>query len=158
AGEIEYAFPLSAYQRELFRHRNASPPKGLYVQNIVTKIRSATHDKLDLDVVSQAWRAVAQRHPTFRASFQWTGLNEPFQVVHRHHPLDIERYDVSALDADAYMERIHQWVIEGRERGFVLDRPGHVRIGLFQTSSDEVYMVWLYNYMFSDGWSVSFLL
>ena len=157
-GEVEYAFPLSAYQRELFRHRNSSPPKGLYVQNIVTKIRSITHEKLDLDAVSQAWRAVAERHPTFRASFQWKGLDEPFQVVHPSHPLDIERYDISELGADARIERVNRWVIEGRERGFVLDRPGHVRIALFQTSPDEVYMVWLYNYMFSDGWSVSFLL
>ncbi|WP_394831350.1 amino acid adenylation domain-containing protein [Pendulispora rubella] len=145
----EYGFPLSAYQRELLLHRRANPSAGLYVQFMVTRLRAAPGGVLDLDAVDAAWQAVAERHPTFRASLQWEGLPEPFQVVHRPAPIQVERHQGSNWK---------EWIRAGQKEGFVLDQPGHVRIGVFQTAPDEAVMVWLYNYMFSDGWSTSFVL
>ncbi|WP_394839475.1 amino acid adenylation domain-containing protein [Pendulispora rubella] len=153
---IEDAYPLSAYQREQLRNRLSNPPVGLYVQNMTTQLRAP--GSIDLDLVEAAWQAVAERHASFRSSLHWQDLPEPFQVVHPPAPLRVERHDVSALTAAERTETIQRWVQELRQEGFVLERPGHVRIALFQTAPDDVVMVWLYHYMFSDGWSASFVL
>jgi amino acid adenylation domain-containing protein len=159
---IEDAYPLSAYQGELLRNLRvdppARPPSGLYVQNLSTTIRTPDGRPIDEGAIAAAWQAVGARHSTFRASLQWRGLDEPFQVVHAPAPIAIEHHDLSGQDAGAQMAHVDAWIEDGRARGFVLEQPGHVRIGLFRTRRDEVVMVWLYHYLFSDGWSVSYVL
>lgn len=150
--EIEDAYPLSAYQSEMLRRTRSDAPAGLYVQSVVAKVRSLSGERLDLDALEAAWQAIVDRHPVFRSSFQWEAMDEPIQVVHRTCRITIERYDFSEL------EEVHRWVESTRQRGFALDRPGHLRVGLFQVGPDELVMAFLYNYMFSDGWSLSFIL
>ncbi|WP_345703597.1 amino acid adenylation domain-containing protein [Pseudonocardia eucalypti] len=156
--EIEDAYPLSMYQSEMVRRQRTDPPVGLYVQSVIAKVRSVSGERLDLDALEAAWQAVVDRHAVFRSSFRWDGPAGPVQIVHRTCRISVERHDLSGLAAGARDEEVHRWVEAARERGFALDRPGHLRVGLFQVGPDELYLAFLYNYMFSDGWSLSFIL
>lgn len=157
-GEIEDAFPLSVYQRELLRNRLANPLPGLYVLSMMMRMKSRSGEPLDFDKMEEAWRMIAKRYPGFRTSFQWQGLPEPFQVVHRDSSLTIERYDLTGLASDERSQRLDRWLEDGCNQGFDLESPGHARIACFQVAPDEAYIGWLFDYMLSDGWSLSFVL
>ncbi len=150
--DLEDAYPLSTYQAEMLRRKRTDGPASLYVQSVVTRVRSRSGEPLDLDALDAAWQAVVGRYPVYRSAFRWEAGDEPIQVVHRTCTIAVERHEFSGLD------EVHRWVESARERGFALDRPGHVRVGLFGVSPDELVMAFLYNYMFADGWSLSFVL
>jgi amino acid adenylation domain-containing protein len=149
---IEDAYPLSTYQAEMLRRKLADGPASLYVQSVVTRVRSRSGEPIDLDALAAAWQAVVDRYPVYRSAFRWEAVDEPIQIVHRPCRIAVERHDYSGLDD------VHRWVESARKRGFALDQPGHVRVGLFRVGPDELVMAFLYNYMFSDGWSLSFVL
>jgi amino acid adenylation domain-containing protein len=150
--DIEDAYPLSTYQSEMLRRKCSDGPASLYVQSVVTRVRSLSGEPLDLDALDAAWQAVVARHPVFRSAFRWEAVDEPIQVVHRSCRITVERHEFGGMDG------VHRWVESARRRGFALDRPGHLQVGLFPVGPDELVMAFLYNYMFSDGWSLSFVL
>ncbi|MEJ3655549.1 amino acid adenylation domain-containing protein [Actinomycetes bacterium KLBMP 9759] len=157
--DVEDVHPLSRYQTEMLRRKLTDGPASLYVQSIETRMRSTTGQPIDLDALEAAWRAVVERHSVLRSSFRWADVDEPELVVHRSAEIVVERHDLAGMPQDARGGEIHRWVESVREGGFALDRPGHLRVGLFPGDRpDEIGMAFLYNYMFSDGWSLSFVL
>ncbi len=156
--DVEDVYPLSAYQAEMVRRRRSDTPASLYVQSVVSRVRSLSGAPLDPDTLADAWQAVVDRHPVLRSAFRQVETGETVQVVHRTCRPVITHHDLSALDPDAGLDEVNRWVEAVRKEGFALDRPGHLRVGLFRVSQDELVMAFLYNYMFSDGWSLSFIL
>ncbi|WP_232666822.1 non-ribosomal peptide synthetase [Pseudonocardia sp. TRM90224] len=157
--DVDDVHPLSRYQTEMLRRKLTDGPASLYVQSIETRVRSTTGRPIDLDALEAAWRAVADRHSVLRSSFRWADVDEPELVVHRSAEIVVERHDLSAVAKDERAAEIHRWVESVRAGGFALDRPGHLRVALFPGERpDEIGMAFLYNYMFSDGWSLSFVL
>lgn len=149
---IEDAYPLSTYQSEMLRQQRAEPPAGLYAQSVVATVRSLSGEPVDVDALAAAWQAIVERHAVFRSAFHWETTDEPLQIVHRTGAVTVERPPFTGFSD------VIGWAADSRERGFDLDSPGHLRVGLFQVDAGETVMVVVYNYMFSDGWSLSFIL
>jgi hypothetical protein len=110
--------PVTGYQREVLLSASAGlGGPGRHVEQLFW----TWSGPLDTERFSAAWQSVAAREIVLRASFEWTG--EPRLVLHDSAEVEVERHGYAAT---SWSDLLRQ----DRARGFVLHRPGLLRVAL----------------------------
>jgi amino acid adenylation domain-containing protein/non-ribosomal peptide synthase protein (TIGR01720 family) len=151
--EIEDLYPLSPLQGGLLFHSLYEPGSGLYIGQLDCLLAG----DLDIAAFEAAWRLVVERHPIFRTSFLWEGLDRPLQVVAPRADLPIERHDWRGLPEDELEARREAWLAADRQAGYDLARPPLMRIALCRREQDSWGMFWSHHHLLLDGWSLALL-
>jgi len=151
--KIEDSYPLSPLQHGMLFHTLRDRGSGV---DIVQEI-SAFSEDLDVDAFEEAWKRVAQRHPTLRTSFQWEGLDEPIQQVHARVP-PLERHDWQDLSGHDQEARLEAFLRSDRRRGFDLHRAPLMRLALFRLAPSTYRFVWTFHHALLDGWCIPIVL
>nr|MDP9121889.1 condensation domain-containing protein [Acidobacteriota bacterium] len=86
---LESIYRLSPVQEGILFHTLREPESGLYVQQLVVKLRGP----LEVASLKQAWTRLLERHPVLRTSFHWQEVAHPVQVVARRVALPWEEVD-----------------------------------------------------------------
>jgi amino acid adenylation domain-containing protein len=151
---VESFYPLSSTQQSMLFHTLYDIDSGTYVEQLSMLLQG----NLDAAALQRAWYQVVERHPIFRTSFIWEGLESPIQVVYRHVEVPWQIEDWRSLSPDAQAARLTTFLNADRQRGYVLNHAPLMRLALFHMAADSYQLVWSRHPMLLDGWSVSLVL
>jgi amino acid adenylation domain-containing protein len=145
---IEDVYELSPMQEGMLVQALNEPAAGLYFQQAVMPLSG-----VEVAAFQHAWQCVVARHPVLRTSFHWEGLSKPVQVVHRAVHVPFEVQDWRGLPAEEQQARLHDYLRQDRQRGFVLSEAPLLRLALFRTGEETYQFVGSHHHLLLDGWS-----
>jgi amino acid adenylation domain-containing protein/non-ribosomal peptide synthase protein (TIGR01720 family) len=149
-GYPEDLYPLSPMQQGMLFHSLQSPESGVcFEQDIFT-----IHCELDVSRFTTAWDLIVSRHTVLRTTFLWEDIEEPHQIVHRRGVVDLRVDDWRGLGEADQRQRLLDYLVSERKRGFDLTILPLMRLHLFQLAENRFWFVWNYQHMILDGWSV----
>ncbi|MEM7349676.1 MAG: non-ribosomal peptide synthase/polyketide synthase, partial [Acidobacteriota bacterium] len=151
--EIEDAYWLSPMQEGLLFHSLQQAGSGVYVTQIVARLR-----QLEPETLVAAWDEVMARHPILRTAVSLREGDRALQVVGRRVELPVTLDDwshLSAVDVDARLERA---LAKDRGRGFDPSRAPLMRLQLIALSGGRHLLLWSHHHLLLDGWSTPIVL
>jgi amino acid adenylation domain-containing protein len=144
---------LSPMQEGILFHTLYERGAGLYL----VQLNCVLNGELNGAAFKQACQAVMQRHSGLRISFEWEGLEKPYQIVHREVNLPWDERDWRNLSESQQALQLRRFLEEDRSQEFDLTQPPLMRFALFQRSDATWYFTWTCHHLLGDGWSVSLL-
>ncbi|HEX3728459.1 MAG TPA: amino acid adenylation domain-containing protein, partial [Opitutaceae bacterium] len=147
---VEDIYELSPLQEGMLFHHVADQGSGLYREQMTFELGG----QVDEGAFGRAWEEIVSRHGALRASFQWEGLEQPLQVVHRNVSVPIEHRDAAGWGPD----RLAAVADEERGRAFDLGQAPLMRIVLLRLDPGRRRVVWTYSHLLLDGWCLPLLL
>jgi amino acid adenylation domain-containing protein/non-ribosomal peptide synthase protein (TIGR01720 family) len=151
ARTVQDIYPLTPSQQGMLFHAIYSHDGDVYAGTLLVSIRG----KLDQEAFEQSWRQIIQRHAIFRTSFEWEGLPEPLQIVHRNADLPVRRLDLRGRREGDALGVLKDLAAEELKLRFDLHAAPLMRITLAQTSGEHHYLLLSLHHLLIDGWSIS---
>ena len=148
--EIEDSYALSPLQQGMLFHTLYAPQPGVEIVQFVFNI----HAYLNVNAFKQAWQQLIDLSPNLRTSFQWEGLDEPLQRIHRSALLSFIEEDWRTTSLDEQRKRIDEFVRADRRRGFDLTRAPMMRVALFQIGNCDFHIVLSFHHALLEGRSL----
>ncbi|GGM17167.1 non-ribosomal peptide synthetase [Streptomyces fumigatiscleroticus] len=149
---VEDVHPLTPTQAGMLFHRLAQHDRGVYFQQLTFVLDGVA----DPAVLAEAWQRVTDRTPVLRARVVWQDVPEPLLVVQRTAAVPVELLDwrgLSGGDAERE-ERLRDLLESDRARGVDLARAPLQRLVLVRVSDRAVRVVWSFDHLILDGWSL----
>ncbi|MFC5957576.1 non-ribosomal peptide synthase/polyketide synthase [Streptomyces pratens] len=147
---VEDVHPLTPTQAGMLFHRLAQDDRGVYFQQL-TFVLDGVEDPA---VLADAWQRVTDRTPVLRARVAWQDVPEPLLVVQRRAAVPVELLDWRGLSDAEREERLRTLLDGDRARGVDLTRAPLQRLTLARLSDREVRVVWSFDHLILDGWSL----
>ena len=152
--DIEDFYPLSPLQEGMLFHSLYAPEVGTYINTFSNGLQGA----LNVSAFQHAWQQVVNRHQALRSIFVKDGLKQPLQFVYRQTSLPWEVIDWRELSPSDQQQKLHDFLIADRARGFDLSKPPMMRFALLRLGDDRWHFVWTFHHILLDGWCLSLLL
>lgn len=127
AGDAK-SFPLSYGQQAMWFLYQIAPQSIAY--NIYTTVQIGS--ELYLGAWRRAWLHIVERHPILRTTYR-QHEDQPVQVVHPYHEVDIKVTDASSWDLDY----LNKQILAEAERPYNLETGPVLRVHLFTRSATE---------------------
>ncbi|MFE9173487.1 non-ribosomal peptide synthase/polyketide synthase [Streptomyces kebangsaanensis] len=147
---VEDVHPLTPTQAGMLFHRLSQDDRGVYFQQL-TFVLDGVEDPA---VLADAWQRVTDRTPVLRARVVWQDVPEPLLVVQRAAAVPVERLDWRGLSDAERDERLRDLLDRDRARGVDLTRAPLQRLVLARVSDRAVRVVWSFDHLILDGWSL----
>ncbi len=126
-------YPLSPLQQGMLFHYLYNQEGGEYIQQFICRL----HEALNSPAFEQAWQKVIERHSILRTRFQWEGLEQPQQIVHKQVECPLKIQDLRDLSSKTQKKQIADYIQQDRKQGFSLTEAPVMRLTLFQLSEDN---------------------
>jgi amino acid adenylation domain-containing protein/non-ribosomal peptide synthase protein (TIGR01720 family) len=150
---VEDIYPLSPMQAGLLFHCLYAPESGVYFEQHSCLLEGG----FDTGAFRRAWQKAVERHTILRTAFEWKGLEEPVQIVHREVAVPWREYDWRALSKEVQRKGWEDFLKEDREEGFDLGRAPLMRLALVRVGEQSYRLVWSHHHLILDGWSLPLL-
>jgi bacitracin synthase 3 len=113
-----------------------------------------------LDVVSltSCWNKVFDKYSILRACFVWEGLSHPLQVIRSNISLPISILDWTTYSSHDQHIKFHELINDDRIRGFDINKDILTRVYLIKQSDFKYKLIWSFDHLILDGWSLSIIL
>jgi amino acid adenylation domain-containing protein len=147
---VEDVYELSPLQEGFLFHHLRDPAGGDYIEQMTFLLEGT----LDLSAFGRAWQVVVDRHPALRTSFQWEGLEQPLQIVHRRVTVPLVTLDWSSSEGD----RLAAFLADDRTRGFDLAAAPLMRLTVASVGEGRWQVIWTHSHLLLDGWSLPLVL
>ncbi|MFE7813011.1 non-ribosomal peptide synthase/polyketide synthase [Streptomyces sp. NPDC057433] len=147
---VEDVHPLTPTQAGMLFHRLSQDDRGVYFQQL-TFVLDGVEDPA---VLADAWQRVTDRTPVLRARVVWQDVPEPLLVVQRRAAVPVERADWRGLSDTGRDERLRELLEGDRARGVDLTRAPLQRLALARVGDRAVRVVWSFDHLILDGWSL----
>jgi len=147
-------YELSPIQAGMLFHRVFAAESTAYFDQFSCRLTGAVQPEL----LRKAWQQLVDRHPTFRTSFHWEGLDKPVQVVHTQAKLPWDALDWRAVAPAAQAARWHEYLAADRARGFEPDVVPLMRAAIVRISEGDYYFCWSHHHLLLDGWCLTLVL
>ncbi|MEG8279903.1 non-ribosomal peptide synthetase [Streptomyces sp. AHA2] len=147
---VEDVHPLTPTQAGMLFHRLSQDDRGVYFQQLTFVLDGVP----DPQVLADAWQEVTDRTPVLRARVVWQDVPEPLLVVQRRAAVPVELPDWRGLTAAEQDERLRDLLDSDRARGVDLTRAPLQRLVLARVSDRAVRVVWSFDHLILDGWSL----
>ncbi len=151
---FEAKFDLTPMQQGMLFHTLFGPRQGLYVEQVGYRINGP----LDVRLFERAWQMIVARHQALRASFEWQGVAQPQQRIHREVTITIDERDWRDLSPSEQRSRLSELMGSDRERGFDLSHAPLMRLIIVRLADDLHHLLWSSHHLLLDGWSQSMVL
>ncbi|MFE2568665.1 amino acid adenylation domain-containing protein, partial [Streptomyces mirabilis] len=148
--DVEDVHPLTPTQAGMLFHRLSQDDRGVYFQQL-TFVLDGVEDPA---VLADAWQQVTDRTPVLRARVAWQDVPEPLLVVQRRAAVPVASLDWRGLSDAERDERLRALLDGDRARGVDLTRAPLQRLVLARVSDREVRVVWSFDHLILDGWSL----
>ena len=151
--------PLSRGQRALWFLDRLAPESGAYIIAAAGRVAGT----VDADALDRAFRALAERHPALRTTFEEVD-GEPRRRVADRAQVRLARRDArsleddGALDGDRPDRALDSALHHEAFRPFDLERGPLVRLTLFERGPGEDLLLLSIHHLISDLWSLAVLL
>ncbi|WP_432010893.1 non-ribosomal peptide synthase/polyketide synthase [Streptomyces cucumeris] len=147
---VEDIYPLTPTQAGMLFHRLSQDDRRVYFQQLAFVLDGVP----DPQALATAWQRVTDRTPVLRSRAVWDGVAEPLQVVERAVRVPVTHLDWRGLTGDGRRERLRRFLAEDRERGLDPGAAPLSRLALARLSATEVQLVWTFDHLILDGWSL----
>ncbi|MEV0238487.1 non-ribosomal peptide synthase/polyketide synthase [Streptomyces sp. NPDC050674] len=147
---LEDVHPLTPTQAGMLFHRLSQADRGVYFQQLTFVLDGVP----DPAVLAGAWQRITDRTPVLRARVVWEDVPEPLLVVQRRAAVPVEFADWRGLTAAEQDERLRDLLDRDRARGVDLTRAPLQRLVLARVSDGAVRVVWSFDHLILDGWSL----
>ncbi|MEV3967397.1 non-ribosomal peptide synthase/polyketide synthase [Streptomyces sp. NPDC050698] len=147
---LEDVHPLTPTQAGMLFHRLSQADRGVYFQQLTFVLDGVP----DPAVLAGAWQRITDRTPVLRARVVWEDVPEPLLVVRRRAAVPVEFADWRGLTAAEQDERLRDLLDRDRARGVDLTRTPLQRLVLARVSDGAVRVVWSFDHLILDGWSL----
>ena len=113
---------------------------------------------LDLPAFRQQADEVSRKHESLRSAFVCKGVQHPYRVILKDRQPEINCFDLSDLDMEAFDARIPRLMEADRRRGFDLERDPLLRINIYKCCEKDTYAIVISQpHINSDGTSLGIL-
>ncbi|WP_309060601.1 non-ribosomal peptide synthase/polyketide synthase [Streptomyces sp.] len=147
---VEDVHPLTPTQAGMLFHRLSQDDRGVYFQQLTFVLDGVP----DPAVLADAWQRVTDRTPVLRSRVVWQDVPEPLLVVQRRAAVPVELPDWRGLSDAEQDQRLHDLLDRDRARGVDLTRAPLQRLVLARVSDRAVRVVWSFDHLILDGWSL----
>ncbi|MER7491263.1 non-ribosomal peptide synthase/polyketide synthase [Streptomyces pharetrae] len=147
---LEDVHPLTPTQAGMLFHRLSQDDRGVYFQQLTFVLDGVPDPK----VLADAWQRVTDRTPVLRSRVVWQDVPEPLLVVQRRAAVPVELPDWRVLSETEQDERLRDLLDRDRARGVDLTRAPLQRLVLARVSDRAVRVVWSFDHLILDGWSL----
>ncbi|MGX1304956.1 amino acid adenylation domain-containing protein/non-ribosomal peptide synthase protein (TIGR01720 family) [Streptomyces albogriseolus] len=147
---LEDVHPLTPTQAGMLFHRLSQADRGVYFQQLTFVLDGVP----DPAVLAEAWQLVTDHTPVLRARVVWEDVPEPLLAVQRRAAVPVETADWRGLTAAERDERLRDLLDRDRARGVDLTRAPLQRLVLARVSDTAVRVVWSFDHLILDGWSL----
>ncbi|MGH3907542.1 MAG: non-ribosomal peptide synthase/polyketide synthase, partial [Pseudonocardiaceae bacterium] len=147
---VEDIYPLTPMQAGMVFHRISQADQGVYFQQLTFILDGVP----DSQVLARAWQHVVDRTPILRSRVVWEGMIEWLQVVQRDVPVPVGYHDWTQLSDAQCQEELLRLLARDRTEGLDLGTAPLMRLLLARLSDTEVQVVWTFDHVLLDGWSV----
>ncbi|MEV8550669.1 non-ribosomal peptide synthase/polyketide synthase [Streptomyces glaucescens] len=147
---VEDVHPLTPTQAGMLFHRLSQDDRGVYFQQLTFVLDGVP----DPRALADAWQQVTDRTPVLRSRVVWQDVPEPLLVVQRRAAVPVELPDWRGLTAAERDERLRDLLERDRARGVDLTRAPLQRLVLARVSDRAVRVVWSFDHLILDGWSL----
>ncbi len=149
---IEDVYPLTPMQQGMLFHALHDSDNEVFFEQLSATIEGP----LNLVAFRQTWERIVERHAVFRTGFNWHG-NELLQIVYKRAPLSWEEHDWSTLSESDQNNRLAEFLLADRHRGFDLSQPPLMRLIILRFSEKTHRFIWSHHHILLDGWSSNLL-
>ncbi|AXG70721.1 gramicidin S synthase 2 [Kordia sp. SMS9] len=109
---------------------------------------------LDIDIVTQAYKLLIQKHEIFRTTFNLYDFDKPIQFIHKEGNSEILFEDITELSSEAKKEFISNFLREEREeKAFILNKDFLYRLAIYKVSETNMILIFQFHHAILDGWS-----
>ncbi|MGD2092987.1 MAG: amino acid adenylation domain-containing protein, partial [Candidatus Aminicenantes bacterium] len=152
---IEDIFAMSPMQKGMLFHYLKDPGSQQYVEQLSLNITG----EIDWDIFEKAWNVVIETNEMLRTVFRWEKVEEPVQIVLKHHKPHLKFYDISNKESTEKRRELEEIKDRDRKRKFNL-REVQVpfRVMLCQIEKDKYEMLVSNHHILYDGWSNGIIL
>ncbi|MEV7080379.1 non-ribosomal peptide synthase/polyketide synthase [Streptomyces sp. NPDC093516] len=147
---VEDVHPLTPTQAGMLFHRLSQDDRGVYFQQLTFVLDGVS----DPRVLADAWQRITDRTPVLRSRVVWQDVPEPLLVVQRRAAVPVDLPDWRGLTAAGRDERLRDLLDRDRARGVDLTRAPLQRLVLARVSDRAVRVVWSFDHLILDGWSL----
>ncbi|MFD3733820.1 non-ribosomal peptide synthase/polyketide synthase [Streptomyces sp. NPDC058632] len=147
---VEDVHPLTPTQAGMLFHRLSQDDRGVYFQQLTFVLDGVP----DPAVLADAWQRVTDRTPVLRARVVWQDVPEPLLVVQRGAAVPVEQLDWRGLSDAERDERLRALLDGDRARGVDLTHAPLQRLMLARVGDRAVRVVWSFDHLILDGWSL----
>src|SRR6185369_133110 len=151
---IEAIYPLSPYQASLLSGDLRALNPAAYCGQLLCSL----HGPLDSEAFERAWRLIIEQHPILRTTFAWENLEKPVQMVYRQIDFSLLEHDWRGLTPEQQQELLEALAEAEREAGFHATKAPLMRLCLCRLGEDDYYLLWSYDLLVLDNWSLPLLL
>lgn len=149
---IQDIYPLAPLQEGILFH--SLNDEGMYFQQMYYSLTGS----LDVQIFRQVFEELVERHDVLRTAFLFNVEEEPLQVVLKRRSLDFYFSDLSTLESQKLKDsRVEEFLKSDRKRSFNLEKDPLLRVSLLRLERNKYMIIWSYNHIIVDGWSVSIL-
>ncbi|MFB6889876.1 amino acid adenylation domain-containing protein [Kitasatospora sp. NPDC056327] len=150
------AYPLTRMQQGMLYELLADAGKGAY--HNVTSFRIQEPAGFDAAAMRDAARAVADRYEILRTGFDWSGYDEPLQLVHPTADLPVGVDDLRDLAEEPAAERVREYLRAEAGHWFELAVPPLIRLHVHVLNEAEYRLTITDCHAVLDGWSLTSLI
>ncbi|MGD1808688.1 amino acid adenylation domain-containing protein [Dapis sp. BLCC M126] len=146
---VSQYYPLTYGQQGIWFMYKLAPKSAAYNIAFTARIRS----ELNVSALQKALETLILRHPSLRTTFG-QGDEQPFQEVHQHQDISLEKIDASTWSWDELTEK----AIAAYRRPFDLEQGPLLRVNLFTRSAQDYVFLLTIHHIVVDGFSFGILL
>ncbi|GAA1978311.1 amino acid adenylation domain-containing protein [Amycolatopsis minnesotensis] len=153
-GGISDVLSLSPLQQGLLFHSEFDDGDAeVYALQVVVDLDGP----VDADAMREACAAVLARHANLRAAFRYTRTGQPVQLIPEHVRNPFTEIDVSGLSEVERAAELDRLTAADRERRFDVTEPPLMRFTMVRTGEDRCRLLWTFQHILVDGWSMPIL-
>lgn len=150
---VKDIYMLSPMQEGMLYHNIYEERPNAYFEQFLFPVNG----NLNVDIFKNSWIELFKRHDILRTNFIANGFDSPLQVVSNDRPCEFNYYDISEINEIGQYNFINDHKNRDLEKGFDLQKDVLMRIIIMKTDEVKHQIVWSYNHILIDGWSVGVL-
>lgn len=149
--EIEDVYPVTPLQDYMLDTLLNNPEPAQFFVNMVMRFT----DKLEPELMTQAWNRVANHYALTRTSIFHEGFDQPIQVMRRNVRIPVHYADWREWDADRQFHELmrYQDVQLCASNIAYIKRPTTYEVMFARIGDREHFLVMSCSYLLMDGWS-----
>lgn len=148
---VENILPLTNTQEGILFHYLMNKEKNEYFEQLSIELSG----NVDGEVFQKAWLKIVEVNEMLRTVFRWENIENPIQIVLKHHDLQIQLYDLR--NCESKEKELVDIKYKDRELGFDLSIIPF-RIMLCRMEEEKYEMIISSHHILYDGWSTGILL
>lgn len=147
-------YPLTSTQEGMLFHSLYDAESRNYCMQFCFNVEG----EFQVDLFTQAWQEMINRHDIYKTRFMWKNIKTPVQIIAKEKTAEIYTYDMTELTPDEQRDFVNNLKQNELQKEFGFEAGQLNRISVVKLADDQHFICWMFHHIISDGWSSSIAL